>query len=146
LPKTFLRKNGKSIASHNDPYPSALSTEETPGLNKIRKITNDHLHRTPQGPQDKASTLAQFQCSSEAAQQSSSPNLIRKVQDWRDWTYTDGSFKKHEEGQDTGSGVYHPCFNVSHYVNPSKRRRYNQCHLTCRASSHSSRNHPRLLP
>ena len=24
---------------------------------------------------------------------------------WRDWTYTDGSLKQHEEGQDTGSGV-----------------------------------------
>jgi hypothetical protein len=29
------------------------------------------------------------------------------------------SLKTHEEGQDTGSGVYHPCLNVSHYcVNP----------------------------
>jgi hypothetical protein len=26
--------------------------------------------------------------------------------------------KQHEEGQDTGSGVYHPCLNVSRYVNP----------------------------
>jgi hypothetical protein len=76
------------------------------------------MYRTPQGPRDKTSALDQFQCSNEAIQQSFSPNLIRKVQDWRDWTYTDGSLKKHEEGQDTGSGVYHPCSNVSHYVNP----------------------------
>ena len=53
--------------------------------------------------------------SDKATQHSSIPNLIRKVQDWWDWTY--GSKKKHEEGQDTGSGVYHPCLKVSHYVN-----------------------------
>ena len=44
----------------------------------------------------------------EATQHSSSPNLIRKVQDWRDCTYTDGSLREQEEGQDTGSGIYHP--------------------------------------
>jgi ribonuclease HI len=103
---------------HNDPYPSALSTEETPGLNKIKKLTNNHLHQTAQGPQDTTSTMAQFQCSSKAVQHSFSPNLIRKVQDWRDWTNTDGGLKKHEEGQDIGSSVYHPCLNISHYVNP----------------------------
>ena len=26
--------------------------------------------------------------------------------------------KQHEEGQDTGSGVYHPCLNVFYDVNP----------------------------
>ena len=40
------------------------------------------------------------------------------MQDWRDWTCTDGSLKRHEEGQDTGSGVYHPCLNISHCVKP----------------------------
>jgi hypothetical protein len=35
---------------HNDPYPSALRTEETPGLNKVRKLPSGHLHQTPQGP------------------------------------------------------------------------------------------------
>jgi hypothetical protein len=43
-----------------------------------------------------------------ASGRSSSPNLTRKVQDWRDWTYT-GSLKRHEEGQVGGSGAYHPC-------------------------------------
>jgi len=43
-----------------------------------------------------------------------SQNLTRKVKDWRDWTYTDGSLQKDEVGQDTGSGVYHPHLNVSH--------------------------------
>ena len=53
----------------------------------------------------------------EVPQNSSSQNLTRKVKDWRDWTYTDGSLQKNEVGQDTGSGVYHPHLNVSHYVN-----------------------------
>jgi len=34
------------------------------------------------------------------------------------WTYTDGSLQNNEVGQGTGSGVYHPHFHVSHYVNP----------------------------
>jgi len=54
----------------------------------------------------------------EATQHSSSPNLIRKVQFWRDWDYNDGSLKKYKEGQGTGSGVYQPCLNVSYYENP----------------------------
>jgi hypothetical protein len=34
---------------HNDPYPSALSTEETPGLNKVRKLTTTFVkpHKAP---------------------------------------------------------------------------------------------------
>ena len=54
----------------------------------------------------------------EAPQNSSSQNLTRKVKNWRDWTYTDGSLQKNDVRQDTGSGVYHPHSNVSHYVNP----------------------------
>ena len=82
----------------------------------------------------------------EAPQNSSSQNLTRKVQDWRDWIYTDGSLQKNEEGQDTGSGVYHPHLNVPHYVlcRP-KRHGYSQHYITCRASSYSSSSHTRLL-
>ena len=62
------------INCHNDLYPSALCTEEeTPGLSKVRKLPSDHLHQTPQGPQDINSTLDPPQ-SSEATQHSSSPN------------------------------------------------------------------------
>ena len=45
------------------------------------------------------------------------PAKTLPVKDGRDWTYTDGSLQKNEVGQDTGSGVHHPHFNVSHYVN-----------------------------
>jgi len=38
-------------------------------------------------------------CSKEATQHSSSPNLIRKVLDWQDWTYTDGSLKNTRKGK-----------------------------------------------
>ena len=101
----------------NDPYPSILSPENTPGLTKVRKLPSDHLHQTPQGPQDKNSTMDPPQSSDDATQHSFSPNLVRKVQDWREWAYTDGSLKEHKEKQDTGSGVYYPCLNVSHHVN-----------------------------
>ena len=82
-----------------------------------------------------------------APRNSSGQNLTRKIKDWRDWTYTDGSLqKKNEVGQDTGSGVYHPHLNVSHYVNPKGMGiTNNQHHLTCRASSYSSCSHTRLF-
>ena len=115
MPKNFLRQSGKSIAFITSP--TALSTEKTPGLNKVNELPSDHLHQTPQGPQDKISTLDPPQSSDKATQHSSSPNQIRKVQERRDWTYTDGSLKRHGEGQDTGSGAYYSCLNVSHYVN-----------------------------
>ena len=94
LNKKWLKNLAKEIPEakweinciHNDPYPSALSTEKTRGLNKVRKLPSDHPHQTPQGPQDKISTLDPPQSSDEATQHSSSPNLTRKVQDWRDWT------------------------------------------------------------
>jgi len=114
--KQFLRQ-WKINSIHNDPYPSALCKNNSwPWWSK--ELPSYHHHQTPQGPQDKNSTLDPPQSSDEATQHSSSPNLIRNVLDWRDWTYTDGILTKHEDGQDTESGVYHPCLNISHYVNP----------------------------
>jgi hypothetical protein len=56
-----------------------------------------------------------------APQNSSSQNLTRKVKDWRDWTYTDGSPQKNNEiGQDTGSGVYYHCQKASRYQRVSE--------------------------
>ena len=69
----------------------------------------DHLHQTPQGPQDKTSTLKPPQSSDKAIRHSSSPSSTRLA--------GHGSLKKYEERQDTGSGV-HPYLNISHYVNP----------------------------
>ena len=107
--------------THNHPYQTALSSGQHSGLNKLIKLPNDHPQAS-EGP-DKISALIstdQFHnCNiNEAPQNSSSQNLTRKVKDWRDWTYTDGSLQTNEVGQDTGSGVYHPHFNGSHYVNP----------------------------
>jgi len=48
-----------------------------------------------------------------------------------------------EEGQDTGSGVYHPCLNVLPYINPRGVGITNT--ITCRARSYSSHNYSRLL-
>jgi len=106
---------------HNHPYQTALGSGQHSGLNTINKLPNDH----PQASEgsDKTSALIStdqpHNCNiDEAPQNSSSQNLTHKVKDWRDWTYTDGSLQKNEVGQDTGSGVYHPHLNVSHYVNP----------------------------
>jgi hypothetical protein len=129
-----------------DPCPSALSTKKSPGLKIVRKRPSNRLDQTQQGPQDKTSILDSPQSSDKATQNSSSPNLVRKVQDWRDWTYTDGSLKKHKEGQDTGSGVYHPCLDISLYVNPRDGGITNIISRAELGAVRSSRNHSRLLP
>jgi len=127
--KDWLKELAKEIPeatweiqnTHNHPYQTALGSGQHSGLNKLNKLPNDHP-QAPEGP-DKTSALIStdqpHNCNmDEAPQNSSSQNLTRKVKDWRDWTYTDGSLQKNEVGQDTGSGVYHPHLNVSHYVNP----------------------------
>ena len=75
-------------------------------------------HKTRSAKRTSAAEQKREQRTHAAPKNSSSQNLTRKVKDWRDWTYTDGSLQKNEVGQDTGSGVYHPHLNVSHYVNP----------------------------
>ena len=73
--KNWLKELAKEIPGakweinyiHNDPYPSALSTERLLNLIKYRKLPSDHLHQTPQGPQDKiVCTLDPPQSSDEA--------------------------------------------------------------------------------
>jgi hypothetical protein len=60
LAKGMPEANWEINYIHDNPYPSALSTEETPGLNKVRKLPNDHLRQTPQGLEDKRSTSDQL--------------------------------------------------------------------------------------
>jgi ribonuclease HI len=126
--KDWLKELAKEIPEamweiqniHNHPYQSALGSGQHSGLNKFNKLPNDYPQAL-EGP-DKTSALMSIDqphnCNiDESPQNSSSQNLTCKVKDWRDWTYTDGSFQMNEVGQDTGSGVYHPHLNVSHYVN-----------------------------
>ena len=115
-----MEQTGRSY--HNSPYQTALGSGQHSGLNKYNKLPNDHPE-APEGPDKTSALISTDQPHNfnidEAIQNSSSQNLItRKVKDWRDWTYTDGSLQKNGEGQDTGSGVYHPHLNVSHYVIP----------------------------
>eukprot|EP00983_Pelagomonas_calceolata_P035048 1096187-Pelagomonas_calceolata.AAC.1 len=49
----------------------------------------------------------------------SSPNLVRKVQDWKEWAYTDGSCHIHLGKRVNGPGVYHPDSDSSNYVQPN---------------------------
>jgi ribonuclease HI len=106
---------------HNHPYQTALGSGQHSGLNKVNKLPNDHPQAS-EGPDKTIALISTDQprnCNiDQGPQNSSSQNLTRKVEDWQDWTYTDGSLQKNEVGQDTGSGVYHPHLNVSHYVNP----------------------------
>jgi ribonuclease HI len=122
LAKEISEAKWKTQNIHNHPYQTALDFGQHSGLNKSNKLPNDHP-QAPEGP-DKTSALIStdqpHNCSiDEAPQSSSSQNLTRKVKDWRDWAYTDGSLQKNEVGQDTESGVHHPHLNVSHYVNPN---------------------------
>ena len=107
---------------HNHPYQTALGSAQHSRLNKFNKLPNDHPQAT-EGPYKTSALISTDQphnyCNiNEAPQNSSSQNLTRKVKDWRDWTYTDGSLQKNEVGQDTGSGVYRPHLKYFHYVNP----------------------------
>jgi hypothetical protein len=52
-PEYFYEAKLEFSYIHNAPYPSALSTEKTPGLNKVRKLPSDHLCQTPQAPKIK---------------------------------------------------------------------------------------------
>jgi len=108
---------------HNHPCQTALGSGQHSGLNKFNLISYPMTTLKPQ-----KAKIKQVPC------WLAMTNLIitviltkhlrtasaktRKVKDWRDWTYTDGSLQKNEVGQDTGSGVYHPHLNVSHYENP----------------------------
>ena len=127
--KDWLKELAKEIPEakwetkniHNHPYQTASGSGQHSGLDKINILPNDHTQAS-EGP-DKTSALIStdqpHNCNTdEAPQKSSSQHLTRKIKDWRDWSYTDGRLQKNEVGQDTGSGVYHPHLNVSHYVNP----------------------------
>ena len=83
----------------NHPYQTALGSGQHSGLNRYNKLPNDHPQAS-EGP-DKTSALVStdqpHNCNiDKAPQNSSSQNLTRKVKDWRDWTYTDGSLQKNE--------------------------------------------------
>jgi hypothetical protein len=127
--KDWLKETAKEISKakwetkniHNHSYQTVLGSGQHSGLNRFNKLPNDHP-QTPEGPNKTSALISTDQPHNynidEAPQNSSSQNLFRKVKDWRDWTYTDGSLQTDEVGHDTGSGVYHPHLNVSHYVNP----------------------------
>ena len=133
---------------HNHPYQTASGSGQHPGLNKLNKLPNDHPQASegPDKPSALISTDQPHNCDiNEAPQNSSSQNLTRKVKDWRDWTYTDGSLQINEVGQDTDRiRCIPPSLNRFPLCKP-KRHGYNQHHLTCRASSYSSCSHTRLL-
>jgi len=58
----------------------ALSTEKTPGLEKVRKLATTFIKPNKQDPQDKLITLDRPHSSEKATQHSSSPYMTRKIQ------------------------------------------------------------------
>jgi hypothetical protein len=91
-----------------------LSNEETPGLDEVRKLFSDHLHHPPPRLNKWTDLRALMKRPNTALAQTWSVNY--KIGGTGP-TLMHGSLHKHEEGQDTESGVYHSCLNVSHYVN-----------------------------
>eukprot|EP00983_Pelagomonas_calceolata_P012719 406500-Pelagomonas_calceolata.AAC.1 len=47
------------------------------------------------------------------------PNLVQKVQNWKEWTYTDGSCQIQLGRQVIGAGVYHPDNDSPNFVQPN---------------------------
>ena len=82
---------------HNHPYQTALGSGQHSGLDKFNKLPNDHPQAS-EGPDKTIALISTDQphnCNiNEAPQNSSSQNHTRKVENWRDWTYTDGSLQK----------------------------------------------------
>ena len=86
---------------HNHPYQTAIGSGKHSGHDKFNKLLNDHP-RASEGQDITTALISTDQphnCNiDEAPQNSSSQNLTRKVKEWRDWTYTDGSLQKNEVG------------------------------------------------
>ncbi len=49
----------------------------------------------------------------------SSPHYAKKVRDWKEWAYTDGSCQIHQGKQVTGAGTYHPATSTPSFVKPN---------------------------
>jgi hypothetical protein len=109
--KDWLKELAKEIPEakwetqniHNHPYQTALGSGQHSGLNKFKKLPNDHP-KASEGPDTTSALLISTDqphnyCNiDEAPQNSSSQNLTGKVKDWQDRTYTDGSLQKNEVG------------------------------------------------
>jgi hypothetical protein len=92
LPKENLGQSGQSIADKTTPSPLPLALKRLQVLIKEGKYPATASIKHHKAP--KIKQVPWIDPSALTKQRSSSPNLTRKVQDWRDWT--DGSLKKHE--------------------------------------------------
>jgi len=97
---------------HIHPYQTALGSGQHSGLYKINKLPNDKTSAL-------ISTDQPHNCNiDKAPQNSSSQNLTRKEKIGGTGPTPMAVLKNTKKGKTyTGSGVYHPCLNVS-YMNP----------------------------
>eukprot|EP00983_Pelagomonas_calceolata_P120334 1160696-Pelagomonas_calceolata.AAC.1 len=94
----------------NDPILNPRHPEIETGFNKFKKLPSAHQ-------QTSHSTMQSQQTFSPLT--SSSPYLVRKVANWREWAYTDGSCHVHNGNQVIGAGVYHPASDSTNHVQPN---------------------------
>eukprot|EP00983_Pelagomonas_calceolata_P119829 1160642-Pelagomonas_calceolata.AAC.9 len=82
----------------NDPVLNAKYPDIKTGFKKFEKRPSDQQH-IPKDIVQKQQSLSPLTASS--------PNLVRKVQNWKEWAYTDGSCHIHLGIQVIGAGFYH---------------------------------------
>jgi len=49
----------------------------------------------------------------------SSPHLAKKVSDWKEWAYTEGSCQINQGKEVTGAGTFHPATPTPSFVEPN---------------------------
>jgi len=94
----------------NDPILNARHPHIEFGLKKFERLPSDHHHTVRNTIHNQKLPLSPTQ---------SRHHLVRKVNDWKTWAYTDGSCQIHQGKQVIGAGVYHPGSKSSNYVQPN---------------------------
>ena len=90
----------------NDPVLNARNPSMETGFKKFEKLPFDFRH---------TNTLTDHNQELYIPTQSI-PDLVRKVTNWKDWAYTDGSCQMHQDKQVTGAGTYHPATATPNFV------------------------------
>eukprot|EP00983_Pelagomonas_calceolata_P117469 1160419-Pelagomonas_calceolata.AAC.4 len=93
----------------NDTVLNARRPDIETGLKKFEKLPSDQQQIPKNIIQNQQPLLPLA---------ASSPNLVREVQDWKEWAYTDGSCHIHLGKQVIGAGEYHLDNDSPDYVQP----------------------------
>eukprot|EP00983_Pelagomonas_calceolata_P024702 778075-Pelagomonas_calceolata.AAC.2 len=83
----------------NDPLLNARHPDIKTGLKDFEKLPSDRQH-APKNIIQNQQPLSPLTASS--------PNLVQKDQNWKEWAYIGGSCHIHHGRQVIGAGIYHP--------------------------------------